>query len=214
MNHALMATVIVLGTVCGLGSVQSSAEDEQPAFDNVWICSPQVCRGKPWSSTGKAAGWSVVAENEVCRVSADDGSMIASVSPMEGGRFIATVALEMQQRGAIIQLFLDEIALDLSDDGQTIRVAGGPEFLRFSVERKKGQRWSILRVDRKQNTLSVTLNDKEVVRFDDQGRSYEQVGLKPIGGTTDVSRFTLTGHLTRPPQPDAKPVGMRNADRN
>ena len=112
----------------------------------------------------------------------------------------------MRQEGAIIQLFLDEIALNLSDDGQTICVAGGPEFLRFTVERKEGQRWSILRIDRKQETLSVTLNGKEVIRFDDEGRSYEQVGLKPIGGTTDVSRFALAGHLARQTQSKPSPV--------
>ncbi len=90
-----------------------------------------------------------------------------------------------------------EIAIDLSDNGQTIYVAGGPEFLKFHVERTEDQRWSSLRIEREQETLIVMLNGKEVLRFDDKGRSYERVGLKPIGGTTEVNIFTLTGNLHR-----------------
>jgi hypothetical protein len=88
-------------------------------------------------------------------------------------------------------LFLDEIAFDISDDGQTVCVAGGPEFLKFHVERTEGQRWSKLHIIREQETLTVTLNGREVVRFDDQGRHYRRVGLKPVDGTTDSRSSSL-----------------------
>ena len=158
------------------------------------MMSPQICRGKPWSWTAKAAGWKYDAESSVCRATASDSPMIAKVRPVELGPFIVNVGLQMQ-KGSMLQVFMDEIAFDLSDNGQTISVADGPEYLRFRVKRPEGQRWSRLRIDRKQGTLSVTLNGNEVVRFDDNGRSYKRIGLKPIDGTIEVNGFTLTGHL-------------------
>lgn len=201
MKYILVLTVVLMSAICGPSSVESFAEVEQPVSEDVrpWILSPQICRGKPWSSTAKEPGWKVLAGSGVCRATANDSSMIASMRPMEGGRFVVTVALQMQ-KGAMMQLFLDEITLGVSDDGQTICVVGGPEFLRFHVERPNGQRWSELHIDRKQKTFIVTLNGKEVIRFDDGGRSYSRIGLKPIGGATDVNRFSLTGQLVRQKQ--------------
>jgi hypothetical protein len=194
MSHALVSTITMMGAICVSGSAHSIAEDQQRTIEGLWMMSPQICRGKPWSSTAKAAGWRYDAANSVCRASASDSSMIAKVRPVERGPFIVNVGFQMQ-KGAKVQLFMDEIAFNLSDNGQTISVADGPEYLKFHVERPEGQRWSRLRIDRKQETLSVTLNGKEVVRFDDKGRSYERVGLKPIDGTIEVNGFSLTGHL-------------------
>ena len=194
MKHALMSAMLIIGVIWGFVGPPAFAASEPRTVKDVWIMSPQICVGKPHSPTAKAAGWEFVEESKVCRATANARPMIASVKPMERGRFFVTVALRMQD-DANAQLFLDEIAFDLSDDGQTVCIAGGPEFLKFHVERAEGQRWSKLRISREQKTLIVTLNDKEVVRFDDQGRAYRQVGLKPIGGTTDVNVFTLTGNL-------------------
>ena len=101
------------------------------------------------------------------------------------------------QKGATARLFVDEITFDLSNNGQTISVAGGPERLRFNAERRESQRWAGLRIARKKETLVVALNGQEVVRFDDKGRSYRRVGLKPTGGTIEVNRFTPIGHVVR-----------------
>lgn len=95
---------------------------------------------------------------------------------------------------------MDEITFNLSNNGQTISVAGGPERLRFNAERRESQRWAGLRIVRKKETLVVTLNGQEVVRFDDKGRSHRRVGLKPTGGTIEVNRFTLIGHVVRQTQ--------------
>lgn len=194
MNRSVISAMLVMGAVCSPGNVQSFAEDDPPVLKDVWIMSPQTCIGRPHSPTAKAAGWEFIAESKVCRATANDRPMIASVNPMEGGRFFVSVTLQMRD-DATVQLFLDEIAFDLSDDGQTVCVAGGPEYFKFHVERTEDQRWSSLRIAREQGTLTVTLNGKEVLRFDDKGRSYDRVGLKPIGGTTDLHNFTLTGNL-------------------
>ncbi len=204
MRHALISILMMLGAICGSGSAQSSAEDKQPGFERPWTMSPQICRGKPWSSTAKAAGWSFDAERSVCRATANNDSMIASVIPMKQGRFIVRVGLQMQ-KGATVRLFMDEIAFDLSDDGQRICVTGGPEFLKFHVERPEGQLWSVLRIERKQATLIVTLNGKEVIRFDDKGRPYARVGLKPVSGTIEVNGFTLTGNVIKGAQEQPLP---------
>ncbi len=120
MKHALISTMMV-GAICVSGSAQSFAEDQRRTTEGLWMMSPQICRGKPWSSTAKAAGWTFDAENSVCRATASDSSMIAKVRPVERGPFIVNVGLQMQ-KGAIVQLFMDEIAFDLSDNGQTISV--------------------------------------------------------------------------------------------
>jgi hypothetical protein len=193
MRHALISTMIA-GAICVSGSAQSTAADQGSTREGLWMMSPQICRGKPWSSTAKAAGWKYDAENSVCLATASDSPMLANVRPVGPGPFIVNVGLQMK-KDAIVQVFVDEVAFDLSDNGQTIRVANGPEFLKFHVERPKNQRWATIRIERKEETLSATVNGKEVVRFDDKGRFYEQVGLKPIDGTTEVNRFTMTGHL-------------------
>jgi hypothetical protein len=190
----ILLAAILLGAMCSMGSVQSFAEDEQPAVEGDWIIAPEICRGHPWSATAKAAGWEVDAERSVCRATADNGPLFAHTSPLVRGRFVVDLASQMQ-RDATHRLFMDEIAFDLSDNGQTIHVAGAPDYLTFHVERQADQRWSLLNIDRKQETLIVTLNGKEVFRFNDKGRSYERVGLKPIGGAMEVNRFSLTGNL-------------------
>lgn len=198
MKHALISAML-LGVLCSSGDVQGSAEDERPAFEGRWIGAPQICRGKAWSSTARAAGWKDDVESSVCRATSNDGSLIAHMHPLEGGRFVVNVALQLQKHSTV-RLFMDEIGFDLADNGQSIRVAGAPDYLKFNAERREGQRWSELRIERKDETLIVALNGKEVLRFDDKGRSYEQVGLKPIVGTIEVNRFSLTGHLVKKSQ--------------
>ena len=194
MNRVVVSTMFVLAAVCLPASVQSSAEDDPPDLDDIWMVAPQICVGRPHSPTAKAAGWKFIAESKVCRATASDRPMVAHVSPMKQGRFSVTVTLQMQN-DATARLFLDEIAFDISDGGQTVCVAGGPEFLKFHVERTEVQRWSKLRISREQKKRTVTLNGKEVVQFDDNGRCYKRVGLRPVEGTTDVNVFSLTGNL-------------------
>lgn len=199
MKHALISTIL-LGAVFATTGVRGVAPDEPDAFEGIWRISPQICRGKPWSSTGKAAGWEFDAESGVCRAAAGDRAMIANVKPMEHGRFIVYLALQME-KDATFQVFLDEITFDLSDDAQTISVGAGPKHPKHHVERPEGRRWSVVRIERSQDTIIASLNGKEVAQFGDEGRSYERVGLKPIHGVTEINRFSLTGHLvtrTRP----------------
>jgi hypothetical protein len=208
MNRSVIPAMLVLAAICLGAGVQSYAEDDPPALKDVWMMSPQVCVGKPHSSTARAAGWRFIAESRVCRASAGERPMVASVRPMERSKFIVNVSLQLEN-DATIKLFLDEIAFDLGDGGETISVAGGPDFLRFRANRSESQPWAKLRIERDQETLMVTLNDKEVIRFCDKGRSYEKIGLDPIAGTVDVRNFSLTGQLARAPQEIVNSVGMK-----
>ena len=196
MNRSVISSLLVLAAICFGASVQGYAEDDSSPVNDVWMMSPQICVGKPHSSTAKAAGWRFVAESRVCRATSGDRPMVASVRPMERGKFIVNVSLQLE-KGATIKLFLDEIAFDLGDGGETVSVAGGPDFLRFRVDRSEDQPWSRLRIERNQETLMVTLNDKEVIRFGDKGRSYAEIGLKPTAGSIEVRTFSLTGQLLR-----------------
>lgn len=67
---------MMLGAIFGSGSVESLAEDQQSGFDGVRMMAPQICGGKTWSSTAKAAGWRVETESRVCRATAKDDAMI------------------------------------------------------------------------------------------------------------------------------------------
>ena len=116
MNRSVISSLLVLAALCLSAGVQGFAADDPPAINDVWMMSPQICVGKPHSSTAKAAGWRFVAESRVCRATSGDRPMVASVYPTERGRFIVQVTLQLE-KGSKIKLFLDEIAFDLGDGG-------------------------------------------------------------------------------------------------
>lgn len=163
-----------------------------PGADN-WIIAPQLCRGRAYSDTAKAAKWQFDQEKRVSLASMDSGTMFTSVFPGEASNFVVDVKLRLAD-GSQCRLTLGDATFDVKNSGvRTQLLTRGME---HAIDNNLDSRdWTLLTIKRHEGKMSVQLNGQHVLDLGSDIRAIEKIGLQSTRGTIAVSNFVLTGNL-------------------
>ncbi|WP_442511925.1 hypothetical protein SH528x_003675 [Novipirellula sp. SH528] len=170
-----------------------ASKNAPPTNDMNWIVSPQVCRGKTYSSTAKAAEWKSDEENRVVLAAIEDGVMNASVLPHDGADFVVNVRLRVADN-ATCRLTVGDSVFDISNVGTQARLVFRGTEHRSELEEKSSE-WILVTVRRRDGQSSATLNNQQAIDLGTELKAIEHIGIQSIQGTISVSHFVVTGNV-------------------
>jgi beta-lactamase regulating signal transducer with metallopeptidase domain/WD40 repeat protein len=166
-----------------------------------WITAPQLCVGKAYSDTAKSANWKQDNDQRTSLATPENDAMLASVLPGAHADFVTWTRLRLAE-GSLCRLTIGEATYDLTHTGEKTRlVTAGREYT-FDNDAKFPE-WTTLRITRRENKMSVQVNQQPDVDLGSNARAIQKISLQSTRGTIAVSHFVVTGNVQKVNQPQA-----------
>ncbi len=158
-----------------------------------WITAPQVCLGKAYSDSAKVANWQRDEELRVSLATPESTTMFTNSLPGAYSDFVVQVKLRLVN-GAQCRVIVGDATYDMTNSSdQTKLLATGREFAFDNDD--KAREWTLLRVERRGNKMSVQVNKLPEVDLGTYSQAIKEISLQSISGTIAVSNFAVTGDL-------------------
>ena len=173
-------------TVCLLVASPALAKD-------IWRVGPQLCGGRAYSSTAKAAGWEWDEARRLAWSTPDTPIMQASLVPDKDSNFVVNVRAELTP-GDVCVLTMDKCRFEIApaEEKTTLTFNG----LTTVVDLKKdSEQWTLLNIHRHDGKMEVKVNDTTVSTFDNNAQAFKEISLQATAGKVGVSHFVVTGEV-------------------
>ncbi len=183
---SLFRATIVLMAACNLPASIS--------FADTWIVSPQLCRGKAFSSTARAANWRYDAEERLSQFAVGDPPMLASMSACADCNLVVTLRVKLDP-GDHCRLSVGDSIYEIVSTESRIRVTkDGEEFGADSMG-DEGPTWMTLSIRRYSGTLTARINSDELVELGENSEPIDTIRLKAVDGSIAISHFVVSGDI-------------------
>ena len=200
--------------VAGLGDHSRDAQSNNLKANSNWITSPQICVGKPYSSTAKAANWKWDEEQRVSLATPESGVMLTSVLPVADADFVVQAKVKGIDK-AKCRLTMGESTFDVENSVDRTRlVVAGKEFVFDNDD--KSREWTMLSLRRRDNKISIQVNEHPEVDLGMNAQAFGKISLQSARGTIAVSNFVVTGNVKplNQPQEDSRGVSANMRKRS
>ena len=178
------------------------------AWAEVWITSPQLCRGKAYSQQARKANWQFDEQRRVSVASPDSTPMSTSVFPGADADFVVNVRVQLKDQ-SVCRLTLGKHVLDISNAGghtllaikdKQFKIANESERSNLSSGRPSSEgswTWTLLTVKRRQGKLVAQVNGQTAGDLGASAEVLDKIELRSIRGPIAVSNFVVTGNVQR-----------------
>lgn len=160
-----------------------------------WVTAPQICLGRAYSNSAKAANWKWDDQQRASLATPDSGEILVSTLPGADADFVVTVKAKLLD-GAQCRLTIGDATFDISKNGGLTRLVTADKEHTFPID-DNADEWTLLRVQRRDNLLLVQVDERPQVELGEVGIAIEKIILKSRHGTVAVSNFMVTGDLQR-----------------
>ncbi|MCA9193474.1 MAG: hypothetical protein KDB03_16995 [Planctomycetales bacterium] len=160
-----------------------------------WLTAPQVCIGKAYSNTAKAANWKWDEQQHVALATPDSGAMLASCVPGRDADFVVQSKFRLEDNAAC-RLMVGNQSFETSLSGKQVHVHIMGEDYTIADESSDSD-WISLTVRRGDNKFSVQINEQFQLDLETNSQAIEIISLQAIQGTMAVSNFAITGNIQR-----------------
>jgi hypothetical protein len=160
-----------------------------------WIIAPQLCVGKAYSDTAKAAYWQWDEKQHVSLATPESNPIFTSYLPGAFADFVVNTSLRLVGE-AQCRLTLGDATYDISNSGDRIRLVTAGKEYDFDND-DKSREWTTLSVKRGDNKISFQVNEQPKVDLGTNSQAIEKISLQSARGTIAVSHFVVTGNVQR-----------------
>ena len=161
-----------------------------------WLTVPQLCGGKAYSDTARAARWRFDRDQRVSLATKDSETIYASVYPGNESDFVVNVRVRLSD-GARCRLTLDKLIFDVTNSGAETQLVTNKRQHSFENKSDNNRSWTLLTVRRRGGDMTALINGQHAVDLGKNPQAFESIGLRSSRGSIAVSSFSLTGRLER-----------------
>ena len=175
-------------------STRATLVNRQLPDDSNWMTAPQICRGRPHSSTANSVAWKVDENQNAMVAAATDGPMETSLLPKAGADFSVSLVMRIDGDGSS-RFTVDNLSFELqiSRSRHCMSYAGQQYTIQPSM---KSDGWTELRLTRRHGKSLLHANGKELIDLGNAVVARKQISVSATRGTIAVKHFSLTGDLT------------------
>ncbi len=160
-----------------------------------WITAPQLCVGKAYSDTAKAANWTWDKEQRASLATPESGEMLTSCLPGVDADFVVQVSLRLVD-GAQCRLTVGNATFDVTGSADRIQLSTAGKKYAFD-NNDKSREWTLLKVTRRDNKMSIQVNEQPAIDLGVNAQAIKKISLRSTVGMIAVSNFVVTGNVQR-----------------
>lgn len=187
------AFVILAFATVNSAFAQKSPTIHQSSTNSNWMTAPQMCQGRPYSATAKAAHWKNADGMRGVIGTPADGAMKSSVLPYDGADFSVSFALQLMKASGC-RITVGTATLDLSRSDSEIQISHEGEAYKTDSDDVSAD-WVRVKLTRWNGKSQVDVNEQQRIDLGTELKEVKQIGVVPTRGVIGLKHFVVTGNI-------------------